>query len=311
MGQVTGVIVVDKPPYVTSHDVVDAVRAIIGEKKVGHCGTLDPIATGVLVLAIGRATRLTPYLPVDPKEYEGEITFGLETNTYDAMGEVLFEKECTASDDEIIDALSRFTGTFLQNPPLFSAKKVKGKPLYVLARKGIEVEVEPKEVTVYELSVSSIRRERGKAVASFRAVVSKGTYLRSIAHDAGEILGCGGCLTKLRRTRSGVFSLEQAVSLEELERYFSDNRLDRAIITPKDALPNLKTLVVRQGYASRVARGEPIQLRMVRGIKFNFVKGEIVKVVDERGRLISLARWTGDLARLPQDIVARSFMVLV
>lgn len=306
-----GVVVVDKPPFITSHDVVDAFRTISGEKKVGHCGTLDPQATGVVVLVVGKATRLSQYLPVDPKEYEGEITLGLETTTYDSMGDTVYEKECKATDEEIRDAFGKFVGTFLQTPPPFSAKKVDGVPLYKLARKGKTVQVEPKQVTVHELEIRDIVRENGKAKVSLRIVVSKGTYIRSIAHDVGELLGCGGCLTSLRRIRSGHFTIEMAKSIEELDRLASMNRLEEAIIPPHDALPNLKPLVIKQGYIARVARGEPIQLRMIKGLKLNFVRGEVVKVLDERNRLLSLATWVGDLARGPMDVVARSFMVLV
>jgi tRNA pseudouridine55 synthase len=227
------------------------------------------------------------------------------------MGRLLFEKECAATDEEIKEVLLRFTGTFLQKPPPFSAKKVDGVPLYKLARKGMHVEVEPKEVTVEELEIKKIVRDNGKARVYFRILASKGTYIRSIAHDAGEILGCGGCLTALTRTRSGYFTLEMAKTIEELEKLAASKKLEEAIIPPAEALPNLKTVVVKHGYISRIARGEPIQLRMIRGLKLDYRQGEIVKVIDERGRLLSLARWTGDLARLPQDVVARSFMVLV
>lgn len=305
-----GVVVVDKPPYVTSHDVVDAFRTISGEKRVGHCGTLDPQATGVVVLVVGKATRLSQYLPVDPKEYTGEITLGLETNTYDAMGEVVFEKECSASDEEIMEAFSHFRGTFMQMPPPFSAKKVGGVPLYKLARKGEKVQVQPKEVTVESLDIKEIFRDGGKAKVRFSIVVSKGTYIRSIAHDVGEMLGCGGCLTSLRRVRSGHFTIEMAKTIEELDELSSKGRLEEAIIPAADALPNLKPVIIRQGYVGRVVRGEPIQLRMVKGIRGGYLRGEVVKVVDERNRLLSLARWTGDLARSPLDVVARSFMVL-
>lgn len=306
-----GVVVVDKPPFITSHDVVDAFRTISGERKVGHCGTLDPQATGVVVLAVGKATRLSQYLPVDPKVYEGEITLGIETNTYDSMGETVFEKECEASDEEIIEAFSRFKGTFLQKPPPFSAKKVKGVPLYKLARKGQVVEVPPKQVTVEQLDIKKIIRQDGKVKVEFEITCSRGTYIRSLAHDVGEMLGCGGCLTSLRRLKSGNFTIEMAWTIEELETLSSEGRLEEAIISPSDALSNLKALVIKQGYVSKVARGEPIQLRMIRGLKLDFVRGEIVKVVDERNRLLSLARWSGDLARMPLDVVARSFMVLV
>ncbi|MCX7831950.1 MAG: tRNA pseudouridine(55) synthase TruB [Actinobacteria bacterium] len=306
-----GIVVVDKPPFITSHDVVDAFRAISTERRVGHCGTLDPQATGVIVLVVGKATRLSQYLPVDPKEYEGEITLGIETETYDTMGEVLFEKECVSSDDEILEAFNKFTGTFFQLPPPYSAKKVRGVPLYKLARKGESVEVQPKEVTVEKLDILNIRRENGKAIVSFVISVSRGTYIRSIAHDVGQILGCGGTLTSLRRVKSGYFTIDMAWTLDRLEKAASEGELEKAIIKPSEALPNLKTVVVKHGYVGKVARGEPIQLRMIKGLKTKYLRGEIVKVVDERNRLLSLARWTGDLAKSPLDIVAKSFLVLV
>lgn len=306
-----GIVVVDKPPFITTHDVVDAFRAISTERKVGHCGTLDPQATGVVVLVVGKATRLSQYLPLDPKEYEGEITLGVETNTYDSMGEVLFEKECLASDEEILAALNKFTGTFLQSPPPYSAKKVHGVPLYKLARKGKIVDVKPKEVSVEKLDILNIRRENGKAIVNFVITVSRGTYIRSIAHDVGQLLGCGGTLTSLRRVKSGYFTIDMAWTLDRLEKVASEGQLEKAIIRPSEALPNLKSIVVKHGYVGRVARGEPIQLRMIKGVKAKYFRGEIVKVLDERNRLLSLARWTGDLAKSPLDVVARSFLVLV
>lgn len=311
MPELNGVLLVDKPKGITSHDVVDAVRVISKEKKVGHCGTLDPAATGLLVLVVGKATRLSQYLSVDPKEYAGEITLGIETDTYDAEGKILYENECLSSDEEIEAAFKKFEGTFLQTPPPYSAKKVRGEPLYKLARKGIQIEVEPKEVRVDELEILRIQRKNGKAIVSFRIVCHRGTYIRSIAHDAGELLGCGGCLTSLKRTKSGIFMLDDAYTLEQLEEIARDGKLEKAIIPPAEALRNYGMVVVRQGYVARVARGEPIQLRMIKGIRPGFKRNEVIRVVDERGRLISLARFTGDLARSPQDRVAQSFMVLV
>lgn len=311
MANLNGVVVVNKPPMVTSHDVVDAFRRIAGIKKVGHCGTLDPGATGVLVLVVGRATRLSSYLLVDPKEYEGEAVLGVETDTYDALGEVVAEKECKATEEEIIEAFNKFTGTFMQQPPPISAKKVSGVPLYKLTRKGIKVKVEPKEVTVYELEVKDIRDEGGKIKVDFRIVCSSGTYVRGIAHEVGKLLGCGGMLGSLHRTRSGLFDISQAYTLEELEEMAHRGELEKALIPPAQALKNYRSVTVRQGYVARVANGEPVQLRMIKGLKFDFTRFEIVRLLDERGRFIGLARWVGDLARSPQDIVAKPFLIMV
>jgi tRNA pseudouridine55 synthase len=307
----TGILVVNKPPEITSHDVVDAVRLLTGTRRVGHTGTLDPMATGVLVLVVGRATRLAQYLEVDPKEYVGEMLLGIETDTYDITGEVKAQRPCTATDEEIVSALMKYTGTFDQVPPMRSAKKVQGQPLYKLARKGIEVEREPKRVQVYELEVSGVDRADGVKVA-FRIVCSRGTYVRSICHDVGQDLGCGGVLYRLERTRCGRFSIENAYTLEQLEELKERGELESAIIPPAQALENYNAVVVRQGYVARVANGEPVQLRMVKDtIGERFARGSTIRLLDERGRFLGLARWYGELARRPQDVVAKPFVVMV
>lgn len=311
MSNLNGIVVVNKPPMVTSHDVVDAFRRISGIKKVGHCGTLDPGATGVLVLVVGKATRLSSYLLVDPKEYTGEVVLGVETDTYDSLGKVLSEKECNATEEQIREAFGKFTGTFLQEPPPISAKKVGGVPLYKLSRKGVKVKVEPKEVTVYELEIRDIRQEGKRKVVDIRIVCSSGTYVRGIAHDVGKLLGCGGMLNTLHRTKSGLFDISQAFTLEELEELARRQELEKAVIPPAQALKNYRSVTIRQGYVARVANGEPVQLRMVKGLKFDFTRFEIVRLLDERGRFIGLARWVGDLARSPQDLVAKPFLIMV
>lgn len=313
MSKTIGVLVVDKPPLVTSHDVVEAVRRIIGIKRVGHCGTLDPGATGVLVIMVGRATRLSQYLLVDPKEYCGEMEFGIETDTYDILGNIVSEKPCNASEEEIKEILHKYTGTFLQEPPMVSAKKVKGVPLYKLAREGKKVKVEKKEVTVYEMDIGRITRndENNRVTVSFRVVCSGGTYVRSIAHEVGRELGCGGVLGKLERTRSGLFTIGQSRTLEEIEELADHGKLEEALIPPVEALANYNKVTVRQGYVSRVANGASLQLRMVKGFKFDFSRREVIKMIDERGRFLGLAKWKGELAKKPQDVVAKPFLVMI
>ena len=291
MAEPTGILVVNKPPEITSHDVVDAVRLLTGTRRVGHTGTLDPMATGVLVLVVGRATRLAQYLEVDPKEYVGEMLLGVETDTYDITGEVKAERPCIATDEEIISALMKYTGTFEQVPPMRSAKKV--------------------QVQVYELEMLGIDRADGVKVA-FRVVCSRGTYVRSICHDVGRDLGCGGVLYRLERTRCGRFGIEDAYTLEQLEELKERAELESAIIPPAHALENYNAVVVRQGYVARVANGEPVQLRMVKDtIGERFTRGSIIRLLDERGRFLGLARWYGELARRPQDVVAKPFVVMV
>ncbi len=305
----TGILVVDKPPSLTSHDVVDEIRRLSGTRKAGHCGTLDPIGTGVLVIMVGRATRLAEYLKVDPKEYEVEMVLGIETDTYDISGKIVSEKQCVAGDDEIKKALEKYTGTFFQVPPMVSAKKVKGVPLYKLARKGVEVERPPKVVTVYELQVLDISRNN-KVIVKFRISCSRGTYIRSICHDAGIDIGCGAALSGLVRTKSGIFTIENARSLDELEALSKEGRFQEALIPPQEALRNYQEITVRQGYVARVMNGEPVQLRMAKGLKFNIKRGEIVILMDERNRFLGLGKWVGEIARKPMDIVVRPFKIM-
>lgn len=305
----TGILVIDKPFSLTSHDVVDEIRRLSGTRKVGHCGTLDPIGTGVLVIMVGRATKLAEYLKVDPKEYEVEMVLGVETDTYDITGKVVLEKRCTAKDDEIRKVLEKYIGTFFQVPPMVSAKKVQGVPLYKLARRGVEVERPPKEVTVYELKVLDILRN-DKIKVKFKISCSKGTYIRSICHDAGNDISCGAALSGLVRTKSGLFTIEEARSLDELEILSKEGRFREALISPHEALRNYQRVTVRQGYVARVINGEPVQLRMTKGFKFNIKHAETVVLIDERNRFLGLGRWVGELARKPMDIITRPFKVM-
>ena len=209
-----GVLVVDKPSGPTSHDVVGRVRRALGTRRVGHTGTLDPLATGVLPLVIGRATRLAQFLSSDEKEYVADVAFGVSTSTYDALGSELPHQGSAPVDLSRLDgALGEFRGTFLQTPPAFSAKKVSGKPAYELARSGASPELKPVQVTVTALEVL----EQGERRASLRVVCSSGFYVRTLAHELGRRLGCGAYLAALRRTRAGTFTFADAVPLDVLE----------------------------------------------------------------------------------------------
>lgn len=210
----SGVLLVDKDPGMTSHDVVAIARRSMGIKKIGHCGTLDPMATGLLMLVVGRATKIQDLLMSEDKQYVGTITLGATTTTQDAEGEIIEEREVGPLGDEAIRAaFEKYSGNFEQIPPMVSAIKKDGVPLYKLARKGKEVKRDPRPVYVtdYELTRVSLPE------IDFTVNCSKGFYVRSYAHDIGATLDCGGHLSALRRTRSGEFTLERAVGVEALK----------------------------------------------------------------------------------------------
>jgi tRNA pseudouridine55 synthase len=208
-----GAILVDKPAGPTSHDVVDAIRRKFGIKKVGHCGTLDPNATGLLIIVLGRGTKLSEKLMGDDKVYEGTIKFGVATNSYDADGEILETKPVPPLTLEQLNELaSQFIGDQMQMPPMVSAIKKNGVPLYKLARKGIEVEREPRLIHIYNFRFTNYSEPLGE----FRLACTKGTYVRSVAHDLGEKIGCGAHLATLRRSVSGKFDVADAKPLDEI-----------------------------------------------------------------------------------------------
>jgi len=209
-----GVLLVDKGPDMTSHDVVAVARRALNTKKIGHCGTLDPMATGLLILVIGKATKIQDLLMSEDKEYTGTLSLGKTTNTQDAEGEVTEEREVPPlTDGEVEVAFEKFKGDFYQTPPMVSAIKKDGVPLYKLARQGKEVEREPRFVHVYSYRIDGIRLPE----VDFTVKCSKGFYVRTYAHDIGAVLGCGAHLKSLRRTRSGKFDLARSVTFEDLK----------------------------------------------------------------------------------------------
>jgi tRNA pseudouridine55 synthase len=225
-----GILLVDKPQGPTSHDIVDEVRRRFSVKSVGHCGTLDPMATGLLVLVVGKATKLSERLMGQDKEYEGTLTLGVSTDSQDAEGVTLEEKTVPAfSDAEIQTAFEGFKGDLLQVPPMVSAKKIAGVPLYKLARKGKEVERKPRLIHIYRIDLLKIALPQ----VDFRLLCTKGTYVRSICHDVGVKLGCGGHLSRLRRTASGQFHLGKAHPLPAIQGW-SRQQFQQNLIHPLD-----------------------------------------------------------------------------
>ena len=213
MAELNGIVVINKEKGYTSHDVVNVVRKTLGTRKVGHTGTLDPNATGVLPVCVGRSTKACDMLTFSDKEYVASVKLGITTDTYDIWGTVQSEREANVSLDELKAAIEQFTGEIEQLPPMYSAIKQNGKKLYELAREGIEVERKKRKITIYECELLEFNDDTFK----IRVYCSKGTYIRSLCHDIGEYLGCGATMTDLVRTRSSVFEIENALTLDELK----------------------------------------------------------------------------------------------
>ncbi len=285
-----GVFNVNKPSGWTSHDVVAKIRSVLGGAKVGHAGTLDPAATGVLPILVGRGTRIAEYLLDWDKEYRGVIRLGETTDTQDATGTVL--SRCPVeglSDERIREAVVRFLGPCRQVPPMYSAVKVAGVPLYKSARAGRTVAREAREVQVYELDVLGIQ---GADVA-LRVVCSKGTYVRTLCADIGEALGVGGHLHSLERRRVGPLDIEHALTVEEIESGATVGALTGYLMPLDQALQFLPALIVDQTTAARVLHGAPVPIHGVTGqedgrVPGRSVQGRAVRVKDRNGRLLAI-----------------------
>ncbi len=251
----SGILNVDKPPGVTSHDVVNAVRRVAGQRKVGHAGTLDPLATGVLLVCLGQATRVAEYLMAGRKRYRATIVLGTTTDTYDADGEVVREGGRTDFDREAIQGvLAFFQGRIEQVPPMYSAIKRDGQPLYKLAREGKTVQREPRPVEIHEI----VLLDWTEPALIVEVACSPGTYVRSLAHDLGKKLGSGAYLATLVRLQSGRFTLEDAVSLECLEEAFEHGQEDRYLLPLDEALFDWPAIVVGADDARRIRHGQSV-----------------------------------------------------
>jgi tRNA pseudouridine55 synthase len=285
---VDGVIIVDKPREWTSHDVVNRMRRLAGTRKVGHLGTLDPGATGVLPLVVGRATRLAQFFSRNDKVYEGVVHFGYSTDTYDGDGTPTSPETPVILDRVALEAaLDRFRGPFFQVPPPVSAKKVAGRPAYELARKGQSVELNPVSVEVYSLDVVEIEGCEVK----IRVHCAAGTYVRSIAHDLGQALGCGAFLKQLRRTASGDFKIEQARTLEQLAQLADEGRLSEALIPAAQLLPEFPVELVDATTTAQIRNGRDFR---VSPFHARAADARYVKAVTPQGELVAIGE-----ARLP------------
>lgn len=290
-----GLLLIDKPAGCTSHDVVMSVRKILGQKKIGHCGTLDPDATGLLLLTLGRATRLTRFLIRAPKVYEGTLRLGVSTDTYDLSGEVTAQKAADqVSIDEVDTAAQSFVGSYLQVPPPYCAKKVGGVKFYELARRGEKVPETKKEVTVFELrrlgDLEPVGETRSRDLA-FLLSSSSGTYARSIVHDLGEKLGCGATLAALRRTQIGEFKVTSAIGVEALRKQLVDDaerdltaaEVGGSWVPFDDIRMPFDEIVADQQQERRIRNGQTVLIRDLASRE-----GDWLKVTNQRRQFIAV-----------------------
>lgn len=273
-----GLLIVDKPGGMTSHDVVNYIRRLTGEKSVGHLGTLDPMATGVLPLLLGKYTRLAQFFSTAEKTYTGHIRFGFATDTYDAEGEAVGPVIVPSLTLEQVRASAlQFHGEVQQMPPAFSAKKVNGKPAYKLAREGKPVELQPKTIHIHRFIIDSLDNDS----AAFTMTVSAGGYVRSVAHELGQALGTGGHLSSLRRTQAGVFTIDQAWTLDRLASIGSS--LEGVMPHPRTLLPEMPAVSADPVALGRLRNGGQANLT-------DFSEAELVKVFAGQRELVAVAR---------------------
>jgi tRNA pseudouridine55 synthase len=289
-----GVLIVDKPQGLTSHDVVNRVRRLLGQRSVGHLGTLDPLATGVLPLVVGGLTRLAQFYVHSQKVYEGTIRFGFATDTYDSEGEpTIPAQDVCLTGEGMRDLASHFQGTIEQLPPPFSAKKIGGVPAYKLARKKKEVPLQPVTVEVFEFKVLSVDGGR----VQFRAHVGSGTYLRSLAHDMGQRIRCGAHLASLRRTSVAEFEVEEAHTLEELAAATQQGTAADLFVHPRKLLPAMPCITVNDEIAALVRCGRSVNLP-------EFSSAPQVKVFYGQRDLIAIARRVAGTLFHPEIVLA-------
>jgi tRNA pseudouridine55 synthase len=275
-----GVLIIDKPAGLTSHDVVNRARRILQERSIGHLGTLDPMATGVLPLVTGTLTRLAQFYAASEKTYEGTVRFGFATDTYDAEGEATTApQQVSLRADEVEALASRFRGVIEQIPPPFSAKKIHGVPAYKLARQQKEVVLKPVQVEIKEFEILAVEADR----ARFRARVASGTYIRSVAHEMGRELACGAHLESLRRTSVAEFNLEDAHTLDQVaDAARNPSSLDDLFVHPRKLLPQLPSVTADEPTAARIRSGRTVNLP-------ELSRARQVKVFSGQRELIAIA----------------------
>ena len=294
--------IIDKPSGKTSHDVVAEVKRVLKAGKVGHVGTLDPLATGVLPILINEGTKLSPFLVTDKKEYRATILLGVRTDTLDITGEVLSETVPKLRVEEVIRAITGLVGVRQQVPPVYSAVKFKGKPLYRWARKGVAVTPEPRTVEVLQVGIVDMDLPR----VTFTVSCTKGTYIRSLCSDVGETLGCGATLYALRRTRSGAFSTEAALSLDGLSNDEKRARLTEALIPLEEAISSLKAIYLGGPQAKRIRDGYQLTGDELGSDHIAFLaQGDMVRLVSTETGLVAVVEMLCDTGEMTDRDGAR------
>ncbi len=286
-----GIILVNKPKGLTSHDVVHRARKAFHTRRIGHAGTLDPLAEGLLILALGPATRFLQYLPLEPKVYSAVVRFGIETTTYDAEGDVVSEKSVPHDlDAKLSEVLPRYKGEIEQLPPMFSAVKKDGRPLYDYARNGEEVERKKRKIYIHSLEIEPAQDPRERQM---NVVCSGGTYIRTLGHDLGQEAGCGGTIVKLVRTQVGRFNVNEAVGLDDLPN---------AVLMPlKQALAPMPMVVLTEGQEGYIRDGRSILVNVE-------VESEFAGLVDRAGDVIALAKVNGRELH-PECVIPKSLEI--
>ena len=272
-----GILLIDKPPLWTSNDVVSKLKGLLKERRIGHSGTLDPLATGLLVVFAGRATRAVSFAESHDKRYTAGLRLGLRTDTQDISGNVISQEQTDIKNEELDRVLSCFVGEIEQTPPMYSAVRVNGKRLYELARKGIEVERKPRKITVY--SIERKGRESGDIVLDIKC--SKGTYIRTLCSDIGERLGCGACMSTLRRTEAGMFSVENAYTLDEVIREAEIGDVSSLILPTETIFSEYERITVSASAEAKVRNGNPVSFSAQDGT---------YRVCSQQGEFLALGR---------------------
>jgi tRNA pseudouridine55 synthase len=281
-----GIVVIDKPSGKTSHDVVEDVKRALVIKKAGHTGTLDPMATGVLPVCINEATKLAQFFSMDTKDYRAIMLLGVTTDTQDIEGKIIAHDDPCVGRNDIENAICRFVGKIEQVAPKYSAVKFKGQPLYKWARKGVSVTLPPRAVEIYNIDIDEVTMP----YVTFSVSCSKGTYIRSLCSDIGEILGCGACLASLRRTRCGSFFETSAVSLEGLDNT-KGTKIPHYVIPLIDALPDLPVICIDNAFAKKLRDGYQPTAETLRIYHIpSLAAGDMIKLTDKDNNLVSIAK---------------------
>jgi len=288
-----GIINIYKEAGFTSFDVVAKLRGILKQKKVGHTGTLDPDATGVLPVCVGRATKVCEYLTQKEKEYETVLHLGITTDTQDIWGNVTGQKDAAVTEEKLREIIGGFVGEIRQVPPMYSALKVNGQKLCDLARKGVEVERKPRNIRIFSIDVLEVKLP----LVKMRVHCSKGTYIRTLCHDIGEAAGCGGCMEKLLRTRSGAFSLESALYLREVEAIvkgedLQGRKIEDILMPVEEILTDYEKVSAKKGADKLLYNGNPIHLDLLE--RKEFAQGTSVRMYNAQGRFIGIFTYDAD-----------------